>query len=87
MKIRIRGKQWNLVRAHTGPAADGHCDHPDEPNRRIIVRTGLTGQKELEITLHEMLHAAFWDIDEDVIDGVGDDLSTVLWKLGYRKHK
>lgn len=85
MKIRIRGRQWNLIRAHTGPKSDGHCDHPDEPGRKIVVHSGLKDLKELEILTHEMLHAAFWDIDEDVIDGVGTDIAKVLWRLGYRK--
>ena len=49
-------------------------------------RLGLDDE-ELEILIHEMLHACFWDLDEEVVSEVGRDLSKALWKMGYRKQK
>lgn len=39
----------------------------------------------LDTTLHELLHACFWDLSEETVLEVGKDLSEVLWALGYRK--
>lgn len=85
MKVRIRGKQWTIRRARLGPAEWGRCDDPSVAGREIKVASGLKGEKELEIILHETLHASFWDMDEPVIETVAADLSSILWKMGYRK--
>lgn len=84
MKIRIRDKQWT-VRRTALKNVRGLCDHPEEPGRTIRVARHLKDAEELEVLLHEMLHAAFWDLDESVVESVADDLGAALWKYGYRK--
>lgn len=39
----------------------------------------------LEILIHEILHAANWDLDEHAIQETAEDLANILWKLGYRR--
>jgi hypothetical protein len=34
--------------------------------------------------IHELLHAAHWDLDELAVEETAEDLARVLWKLGYR---
>ena len=83
MKVSIRRRIWNLV--FRGNLKNrGDCDRPDAPNKQIRVSSRLRGQHRLEIILHECLHAAFWDLDEEAIEQVGHDLARILWKLGYR---
>ena len=36
-------------------------------------------------TIHDLLHASFWNIAEENIDQAGYDIARVLWKLGWRK--
>lgn len=82
----IRGRIWKLVYAEMEENW-GLCDEPTDPNRKIYIHPELkgTGKLELEIEMHEFLHAAFWDIDEEVIGEVAKNYSEALWQLGYRK--
>ena len=84
MRVRIRGKQWTVKRERLS-SARGICDHPEEPGRTIRIAKSLKDAEELEVLLHEMLHAAFWDLDEGVVETVSEDLSAALWRMGYRK--
>lgn len=87
MRITILNRRWRLVRRHTGPVADGHCDPPTAPHKTISVHSGLRGERELEVLIHEMMHAADWSKDEDWVRDLAQDLAGVLWRLGYRKTK
>ena len=84
MKAKIRGKVWTIKRSRL-VSARGLCDHPEEPGRTIRVASSLKDCEELEVMLHEMLHAALWDLDECVVETVADDIAQALWRLGYRK--
>lgn len=88
MRIRIRGKYWQLVYdSHLPKDCDGLCDAPDLDKKRIRIRSTLTEQTELETLIHECLHAAFWDADEYAISETSCDIAKVLWKLGYKREK
>jgi len=50
-----------------------------------INRPSLTGERELEVLIHEMLHACHWDLDEEAITETSEDLARVLFRLGYRR--
>lgn len=84
MRVRILGKVWRLE--FCDRLSDrGRCDSPTTKAKAIRVWSGLKGQEELEVLLHEMLHAAFWQVDEEFIDGSARDISAALYRLGYRK--
>lgn len=84
--IYLRNKRYKFIRTKLLPKdCWGICDDPTGVNCKIKIDRNLRGMKELEITVHEMLHACFWDIDEKVIKEVGNDISQALWKFGYRK--
>lgn len=87
MRIKILGKYWNLVRNYTGPKYDGHCDSPDYPNKTICVHKALRGERELEILIHEIMHAADWTKDEEWVKDLSEDLARILWRLNYRRIK
>jgi len=81
MRCRLRGKYWSIVRGKLDSKLDGLCD---ANTRTITVRPSLTGERELEVLIHEMLHACHWDLDEIAITETSEDLARVLFRLGYR---
>lgn len=83
MIVTILRRRWNLIFGNTGKDL-GFCEAPDKRNKRIVIKPTLTGEKRLSIILHELLHAAAWDHDEQWVQEVGDDIARILWKLGYR---
>lgn len=83
--VKILGKVWKL-RYVSIKKYYGECDPPSFPNKEIRIAKGLSSEKELEILLHEMLHAAFWNLDESTVDRVAKDFSKALIKLGYKKN-
>lgn len=80
--IKIRGKRFSVKNV---PAIRGQCDHPRSTNKTINIPVDGDTLGELVVIIHELLHAAFWDIDEEVIDDVGHDIGVALWKLKWRK--
>lgn len=91
MKLKMNGKVWNFVRViirmkdAEGNAVLGDCDPPNKPNKQIRVDSRLKDQEELEIIIHELLHAGYWIVDEEHIAQTAHDLARILWRLGYRK--
>jgi hypothetical protein len=66
------------------PATDGRCDSPTTLKKRITIKKTLVGERRLEVLIHEMLHACYWDLDEEAIDITARDIARVLFRLGYR---
>lgn len=62
----------------------GDCSDPNESGKMIRYYIGLTGVKRLDLLIHEMLHACFWDMSEETISESGTDIAKSLWKIGYR---
>ena len=60
--------------------ARGSCDPPTKPNKEIKILSSLKGQEKLEVMLHEILHAALWDLDEQAIEETAADAARALWK-------
>jgi len=93
MRIKILGKYYNLkfvpFLGHNDIDKEeeilGKCSDPNEPNRTILIRKGLTPKLELDVLSHECFHAFLWAYDETFIDRFGTEFSEILWKLGYRR--
>lgn len=84
--VKLRGKRYKIEKTgKVGSDLWGYCTDPKFTNRLIKIHKMLENDEELEILIHEMLHACFWDLDEEVVSEVGRDLSKALWKMGYRK--
>jgi len=85
--VTLRGKRFAFkkMKKIDSVGSIGECDDPTNPGKAIKIHKSLKGFEELEVTIHEMLHGCFWDLDESVIDQVGVDISKALWRLGYRK--
>lgn len=50
----------------------------------IVVRAELRGKRRIEVLVHEAIHACFDRMPERTVQRVGMDISTFLWRLGYR---
>lgn len=95
MRIKILGKYWNLKFVNfLGNNRDdgeilGKCEHPESVERTIYVKRGQKPKDELDTILHECVgHATDWvGNSEEYAEAIGSDISTILWKLGYRRLK
>lgn len=84
MKIKILGKLWDLRFVHN-LTNRGDCDSPIKPFKEIRVSSALKGEEKLEVLLHEMFHAACWNLDEEFVEEFAVDVARNLWRLGYRQ--
>lgn len=85
MIVHVGGKRWELTRP-SRLATRGDCDGPHIPGKQIRIRAGLTGEDELEVILHELLHAADWNASEEWVHNTALDLARILYRrLGYRR--
>ncbi len=85
MQVMLCGKKWTLKRLPL-KLNRGECDAPSLSNKEIRVDIHLKGQEELEVLVHEAMHAIDWRADEEHVECAAVDLSRMLWRLGYRKY-
>lgn len=87
MRITILGKRWRLrwVNAKEMPESDGECDDASYVGKEIRIADWISGERLLDVLIHEMLHAADLTKDESWVEGVATDVARVLHKLGYRR--
>ena len=86
MKIKLRGRRWNLVAADSLHLPDlyGYTEAPDKPGKRIVIVRDQASRDLLDTTIHEMLHACLPDMSEDAVLETATDIATVLHRLGAR---
>ncbi len=88
--VTINGKRWTWRWWPFGKA-DKHadCDGPHKRRKEIRIRNSLNRPerqaKLMEIAIHEALHCADWSKDEEWVGQVAEDISRLLWRLGYRR--
>jgi hypothetical protein len=63
----------------------GSCDEPRPKNPTLWVdMENMSESKQLEILIHESLHASDWNKSEVMVTQTAKDISRFLWRLGYR---
>ena len=85
MRIKIGNKYWSLIFTELDEETRGECDSPDTQGKEIKIATDLKNQEELEVIIHELLHAADWSKDEEWVEVIAYDIARTLWKLGWKK--
>lgn len=75
----IRGKRYKL-RYASNLSGLGECTSPSEPNRVIKIKKGLDTITRFEIILHEIIHAACWDLAEETVSELAEDATKILFK-------
>ena len=87
-RFSICGKTWLWRYARLVGRAAGWTIWPDEKSKdqqlTILIDSSLRGSRRLEIEIHEFLHAANPSISEEHVAAQAKDLSSILFKLGYR---
>ena len=74
---------------------DGLCcdsdNPPKEKEKSISISPRLSKRYRLEVLIHEMLHAEYPSIkkgsEEQWVDDAARNISSLLWRLGYREPK
>jgi len=85
MRVEIRGKRWSLeVVDYLQDGSCGSIDPPDTPKKRILIARNQTPIDQLDTVIHECLHAAIPDLDEDCVTESSTDIASVLYRLGCR---
>lgn len=84
MLCRLRGRQYRFNWTNQmAPDDAGQTDDPASPKPQIRIRTGLPN--EMEIVIHEALHACFWDLSEESVAEAAKDIAGLMAKLGYER--
>jgi len=85
MRVLARGKVWNLVHTKALPRdVDGECDAPSTKKKQIRIRSGLDGQRLLDVYVHELTHASLWDLGEGPVASLANAVAHELWNDGVR---
>jgi hypothetical protein len=83
IRAKIRGKIWQIVRIQKMPGdPHGECDAPYVKGKQIRIYGEQKGRELVDTVLHEALHAAFWDLDDEAVHEVAHDLARLLDRAG-----
>lgn len=85
--VKMRGHVWRLSKVRKGSDYDGKCVGPHVRGKQMLLSLGAGTRHELEIVIHESLHACVWDLDEEAVGESALDIAAFLWRLGWRKNK
>lgn len=84
MRVRLGGKYWQFRFANIRDYGD--MNDPGKAEGRVIRIGSWQGEQEtLDTIIHEALHASRPELDEAAVHETANDLSRLLWRLGYRK--
>jgi hypothetical protein len=86
-RTKVNGRLWRVIET---PAREmgtdwGRCDHPPGRNPTIQIRRTLRGVRHLDTLVHEVLHAARPELDEEAVDTTATAIAKALWRAGYRR--
>ena len=81
----MRGLRWGFRRRPLSIDDWGYCTDRTQKGRHIAIDEKATGRMELDVTIHELLHAAYPDLNEQAVTEAATDIASVLWRLGYRR--
>lgn len=85
LRIKILGRVWQLQSTpRLGNGVNGKCDPPGQKGKQILIRSTLRGELLLETLIHEITHAADWNLAEEFVEEFAADLARTLWRIGYR---
>lgn len=84
----INGVRWVWRYTRLKGTAIGWTYMPDPKNlnvhKKVLIDDRLKGRARLNTEIHEFLHAANPTHSEEHVTQQGDDLTRILWALGYR---
>ena len=84
--VTIRGRRYSFHIYTLGKDQDGECDNPKAKGKSIAIHPRIlkTPRRLMTTLIHESLHAACWDLDEEWVQETADDIERILYRAGYR---
>jgi len=87
MHHTFRSRRYRIIKIN--PRAKdrkGQCDEPKLKGKTIEIPIG-DSLADLDVQIHEAIHASFWELDEESVTIAGMNISKFLWRLGWRRMK
>jgi hypothetical protein len=81
--ITICGNKYNFV-VKKLRAVRGLTDHPDTKNKTVYIDSREEGKQLLATLIDEFIHCSVWELRNDVVDQMSDDIAKALWRCGLR---
>jgi hypothetical protein len=80
----FRGRRYTFAK-FKARGHDGECEDPSHPGCQMDIPLAGKTKRDLEVIIHEGLHACYWDLDEGPVEEASVDIAGLLWRLGWRK--
>ena len=86
-RSKIAGRVWRIryEDAKTMGKDWGRCWLPAGRHPLIQIRRALRGYRAMDVLVHEVLHAARPELDEQAVEATATAIARALWKAGYRR--
>jgi hypothetical protein len=81
--VTIRGNRYNFV-VKKLRAARGLTEDPSTKNKTVYIDEREQGKELLATLIDEFIHCAIWELRNDVVDEISDDIADALWRCGLR---
>lgn len=81
--VTIRGKRYNFV-VKKLKVARGMTEHPETKNKTVYIDSRERGKDLLATLIDEFFHCAFWEVQNEIVDEISDDMADALWRCGLR---
>jgi hypothetical protein len=81
--VTIRGNRYKFV-VKKLRWARGMTEPPDIKNKTVYIDSREKGKELLATLIDEFIHCALWELRNDVVDEISDDLADALWRCGLR---
>jgi hypothetical protein len=85
--VTIRNKRYRFaLKKHLieKKEARGLTDAPDTKGKAVFIDPDQSQKDMLATLIDEFLHCAIWELRNDVVDQISDDLAHALWRCGLR---
>lgn len=84
--VMVLGKRWNLEQSNEIPRKNmADCDPPWKTGKTIRIREGLDQRLAFRCLVHEMMHCAFWFMDEEYVERFAEDVEREAVRNGFLK--
>jgi hypothetical protein len=81
--ITIRGKRYKFIVKKLREGR-GMTEHPDTKDKAVYIDSRERGKDLLATLIDELIHCAMWEIENEVVDEISDDMADALWRCGLR---
>jgi hypothetical protein len=84
LRVTVGGRYWALSFPKSMPRSMwGFTDDPKQKRKSIKVKRTLRPDQFLDTLIHELLHAAEWDANEEWVDKIGTHTAQILILAGW----